>query len=343
MRENEVTMRRVISLSIAALSVAALAALAPVPSRAQEQFQFESDLLAKRRVFETTGPGFRAIHQGPNGNYYVLTAPAAAVQIYDTAGKRVGQIPSETAAAAKSAALVYGESFDVDREGRVAVCDRGANAVKLYAPNGLLATTIPVSGPTSVVLLPGGEVAVASPNMQQLVTVYDLAGKQVREYGEREEIADRADVNNQVNFGHLAADEIGNTYFAFDYLPEPTARKFDHVGYLTMEISLKTLEFQPAAQAARRAIARSDRGTPALHRIITAIGVDPQTQDVWLAIGTLLMHFDKEGQRLATFRTYMPRGARIEASTILVEPDRLLIGADPQGIYEFPRPDRPAQ
>ena len=155
-----------------------------------------------------------------------------------------------------------------------------------------------------------------------------------------EEIADRADVNRQVNLGHLATDEIGNTYFAFDYLPEPTVRKFDRVGYLTMEISLKTLEFQPAAQAARRAIARSDRGTPALHRIITAIGVDPQTQDVWLAIGTLLMHFDKDGQRLATFRTYMPDGARIEASTILVEPDRLLIGADPQGIYEFPRPDK---
>jgi hypothetical protein len=341
--KNKITMDRVISLSLAALPVAALVALAPAASRAQEPFQFESELSAKRRVFETAGPGFRAIHQGPNGNYYVLTAPSAAVQIYDAAEKRVGQIPSETAAAAKGAALVYGESFDVDRDGRVAVCDRGANAVKLYTLNGSLSATISVPGAASVALLPGGEVAVASANMPHLVTVYDLAGKEVREYGDREEIADRADVNNQVNFGHLAADEIGNTYFAFDYLPEPTARKFDHVGYLTMEISLKTLEFQPAAQAARRAIARSDRGTPALHRIITAIGVDPHAQDVWLAIGTLLMHFDKDGQRLASFRTYMPGGARLEASTILVERDRLLIGADPHGIYEFPRPDKPSQ
>jgi hypothetical protein len=333
-------MHRAISRYVTTLLAVALASIAPAPSHAQEQFQFESDLLAKRRVFESVGAGFRAIRRGPNGNYYVLTAPAAALQIYDAAGKQVGQIPSNGAATAKGAALVYGESFDMDREGRVAVCDRGANTVKIYAPNGSLAATIPISGPTSVVLLPGGEVAAASPNMPQLVTAYDLSGKQIREYGDREEIADRPDVNNQLNFGHLATDEIGNTYFAFDYLPEPTVRKFDRVGYLTMEISLKTLEFQPAAQAARRAIARSDRGTPALHRIITAVGVDPQTQDVWLAIGTLLMHFDKDGQRLATFRTYMPGGARIEASTILVEPDRLLIGADPQGIYEFPRPDK---
>ena len=80
-----------------------------------------------------------------------------------------------------------------------------------------------------------------------------------------------------------------------------------------MEISLKTLEFQPAAQAARKAIARSETGAPALHRIISAIGVDPKTQDIWLAIGTLLMHFDKDGQRIASFRTFMPDGARLEA------------------------------
>ena len=84
-------------------------------------------------------------------------------------------------------------------------------------------------------------------------------------------------------------------------------RKFDHAGYLSSEISLTTLDFQPAAQAARKAMARSETGTPALHRIISAMGVDAQTQEVWLAIGTLLMHFDKDGQRLASFRTLPAR------------------------------------
>ena len=56
-----------------------------------------------------------------------------------------------------------------------------------------------------------------------------------------------------------------------------------------------------------------------------------------------LMEFDKDGRRLASFRTYMPGGARIEASTILVERDRLLIGADPQGIYQFPHPAKSPQ
>jgi len=334
-------MIRAISLCVAALSVAAFAALAPSPFRAQEQYQFESDLIAQRRVFEAVGPGFRGIQRGPKGSYYILTAPSPAVQIYDDAGKRVGQVPAETAT--KAASLVYGESFDVDRDGNLAVSDRGANAVKVFTANGALAATIPVSGPATVAVLPGGEIAIASPNTSRLISVYDFAGRQVREYGDREEIAEIADVNNKVNLGRLEADAAGNTYFAFDYLPEPTARKFDRAGYLSMEISLKTLEFQPAAQSARRAIFRSDRGTPAYHRIITALGVDPQTQEVWLAIGTLLMQFDKDGQRLASFRTYMPGGARIEASTILVERDRLLIGADPQGIYQFPHPAKTVQ
>jgi hypothetical protein len=331
-------MHRLCTVCIASLLGAGFAAILPLPVRAQEQYQFESDLTANRRMFDSVGAGFRAIRRGPNGTYYILTAPAPAVQIYDSAGKRVGQVPSESAAAAKGASLVYGESFDVDREGRVAVCDRGANAVKIYAPNGSLATTISIPAPVSVVFVAGGEIAVTSPGSERLVTAYDLAGKVVRDFGNREEIADQADINNQVNFGHLAADYAGNIYFAFDYLPEPTVRKFDHAGYLAMEISLTTLEFQPAAQAARKAIARSETGTPSLHRIISAVGVDPQTQDVWLAVGTLLMHFDKEGQRIASFRTYTPGGTRLEPSMILVEPDRLLIGADPQGTYEFPKP-----
>ena len=315
-----------------------LAATAAIPIRAQEQFQFESELTAKRRIFESVGAGFRQMRRGPNGNYYILTAPAAAVMIFDDQGKRIGQVPSESAATAKAAALIYGESFDVDRDGRVVVCDRGANAVKIYAANGSLTTTISVPSPISIALLTGGEVAVTSPLSEHLITVYDLAGKVIRDYGDREEIANRSDINNQVNFGHLAADASGNTYFAFDYLPEPTVRKFDHVGYLASEISMKTLEFQPAAQAARKAIARSETGVPALHRIISALGVDPQSQEIWLSIGSLLIHFDKDGQRLATYRTFTPGGSRVEPATILVEPDRLLIGADPQGAFEFPKP-----
>ena len=327
----------------AAAALAAMLAFLAVPLRAQEPYQYESDLVARRRVYAAVGNGFRQIHRGPNGNYYVLTAPAGAVFVYDASGNRIGEIPNSSAAAVKGAALVYGESFDVDHDGRLAVCDRGAKSVKIYSPAGALIAAIPMSLPVSVVFLPGDEIAVASPAGEHLVTAYDLQGKLVREYGDREEIADRADINTQVNFGHLVADEMGNNYFSFDYLPEPTVRKFDHVGYLSQEIALKTLEFEPAAQAARKAIARSEsaeNSIPSLHRIISAVGVDPQTQELWIAIGTLLMRFDKDGQRLSSFRTYLPGGGRLEPSQIVVETNRLLIGTDPQGIYEFPKPQK---
>lgn len=333
-------MHRLYLLCSATVLGAVFAAVLHLPARAQEPYQYESDLVAKHRLFYPVGAGFRAIRRGPNGNHYILTAPSPAVQIYNAAGTLVGQVPSESAAAAKGSALVYGESFDVDGDGRVAVADRGANAVKIYGPGGSLTTTISVPAPVSVVFVTDGELAVVSLGSDHLVTAYDLQGIVVREYGDLEQIADEAGINRQINYGHLAADEMGNTYFAFDYMPEPTVYKFDHAGYLSNELSLKTLEFQPAAQAARKAIARSESGTPALHRIISAIGVDPKTQDIWMAIGTLLMHFDKDGQRIASFRTYLPQGARVEASMILAEPDRLLIGSDPQGIYEFPKPAR---
>src|SRR5579862_4821467 len=165
-------MPRLNSASAACALVAIFATIFLLPSRAQEPFQFETDLTAKGRVFNSVGAGFRAIRRGPKGNYYILTAPAPALQIYDAAGKRVGQIPNDSAAKVKGAALVYGESFDVDRDGRVAICDRGSNSVKIYSPDGSLAASFSVPAPESVVLLAGGEVAVASPSTYHLVTVF---------------------------------------------------------------------------------------------------------------------------------------------------------------------------
>jgi hypothetical protein len=336
-------MNRAHSVCVAAVLAVMLTAFLPLSSRAQELYQYESDLVARKRILPDVGAGFREIRIGPNGNFYVLTAPAPALVIYDASGKRIGQIPDASAATAKNAAIVYGESFDIDRDGHIVVCDRGANAIKIYSPNGTLSATIKIQAPISVTFLPGDEFLVASSNAEHLVTAYDLSGRLVRDYGDREEIADRADLNTQANFGHIAADETGNNYFSFDYLPEPTVRKFDRVGYLAMEISLKTLEFEPAAQAARKAIARSEdteNSIPSLHRIISAVGVDSHTQELWIAIGTLLMRFDKDGQRLSSFRVFLPHGGSLEPSQILVDHDKLLMGADPQGIYEYPKPQK---
>jgi hypothetical protein len=59
-----------------------------------------------------------------------------------------------------------------------------------------------------------------------------------------------------------------------------------------------------------------------------------------MCLHNTLLHFDKEGNRQSEYQIYIPSGARLEATSILVEPDRLLIGSDPLGVYDFERPDR---
>ncbi len=75
---------------------------------------------------------------------------------------------------------------------------------------------------------------------------------------------------------------------------------------------------------------------------ITAAGVDPQTKEVWAAIGDTLVHFDSGGGREEMYYLLLTDGSSLKPTSILVEPNRLLIAADPFGIYEFPRPDKPA-
>ena len=51
-----------------------------------------------------------------------------------------------------------------------------------------------------------------------------------------------------------------------------------------------------------------------------------------------MMH-ERQPERIVSGQAF-DEDARIEASVLLVEEDRLLIGADPLGVYEFARPDR---
>jgi hypothetical protein len=163
----------------------------------------------------------------------------------------------------------------------------------------------------------------------------------VREFGDPTELADRKELNRFLNIGRLTTDPDSHIYYAFSYLPEPTVRKYDRFGYAAFEINLTALEFQPTAQAARREIERQERGGPPVFKpVVTACGVDPATQEIWIALHGFLLHFDREGNRRGTYRTYTPEGARLEATTILVEPGRLLLGADPLGVYEFSRPGK---
>jgi len=268
--------------------------------------------------------------------------------------------PSMPPALVKDAKLEFASDFDVDADGRVIIADRGAGAVKIYDSQGALLSVIPVPSPISVAALPEGEIAVTNWRTEKLVQVYALRAspiggasqwKIVREFGEPADITsdDSAkELNRYVNIGRLSADQQGNLYYAFNYLPEPTVRKYDRWGFLITEFALTTPEFQPGAQSARRAIERLRQqrisfgvsNLPILHQSVTAVGVDPATQELWVAMGTQLLHFDKEGMRRGAYRTYTPDSFRVEASAILVEPARLLISSDVVGAFAFPRPDK---
>jgi hypothetical protein len=180
--------------------------------------------------------------------------------------------------------------------------------------------------------------------MQQesLVTVFGKDGQLVRDFGNPETLTERKDLNRFLNVGELSTDGLGHLYYGFKFLPEPTVRQFDRFGYAGEDVRYAALDAFPEAAAMRREIQRQERrgDTPRFKQVMTAMGVDKQSGEVWIAIGNMLLRFDKEGNRRATFRLYTPDNARIEAVAIVVEKDKLIIGGDPIGIYEFERLDK---
>lgn len=311
--------------------------------------EVDEQLLAKSRVFPGIGPGLRAIRRGADGKYYVLASPTVGVAIFDSTGKPLGVIGApplqSVASKADRSAIAFGEDCDVDANGNVYVADRSYNLIHLFSPDGKPVRSIPVNAPTSLAALPEGEVAVTSAEQSHLVTVYGPNGRVVREFGAPESLSDREDLNRYLSLGRLASDPEGHIYYGYTYMPEPLVRQYDRFGYAGLDFQFTGLDAYPEAQVERKAIEQLEKtekhqGTISLRQILTAFGVDPVHGDLWMALHNTLIHFDKEANRRSEYQIYTPKGARLEANTILVEEERLLIGADPLGVYEFPRPDR---
>jgi len=309
--------------------------------------QYDGELTATKRLLPGVGPGLRAVKRGADGNFYVLTAPGSSAAVFDSTGKLLRRIPSlednkaSSSESTNQAGITFGEDLDVDAQGTIYVADRGANAVKIWDVKGN-ERVIKIDAPVSVAALPDGEVAVATMREPSLVIVFDRNGRDVREFGDPEPISDRAELNRFLNIGMLLTDGAGHLYYAFPYLPEATVRQYDSNGYARQDIQYTGVDAWPAAQATRKEIVRQEQHgeAPVFKRILTAVGVERSTGEVWMALGDKLLHFDKDGNRRATYLIYTPEDARLDANTILVDKDHIIIGSDPLGIYEFDRPDK---
>ncbi|HSY30426.1 MAG TPA: hypothetical protein VLA42_00420 [Verrucomicrobiae bacterium] len=315
--------------------------------------QYEGELTAKRRLFPEVGVGLRAVKRGDSDKTYVLSSQG--LMVFDgkdhkllTIGSPKGDATTSkttsaggTASGAPTAGQSFAEDFDVDAAGQIYVADRAANLIVEYSADGNRLKSFRVNAPLSVAALPDSEVAVATLHDPHLILVFDKNGRDIRDFGELEEVSSREDLNRYLNSGYLATDARGDIYYAFIYTPEPTVRQYDRNGYASQTIQFAEIEAFAAAQAARKEIERQERKgkQPAFKPILTAIGVVRSTGEVWIALHNRLLRFDKDGYRKATYQLYTPDGTRLDANSIVVEKDRLLIGSDSLGIFEFERPD----
>jgi len=313
-------------------------------ARAQEPE--DVDLSAKQRILPEVGPGLRAVRQGADGRLYVLASPSPGLVVVDTKGRQlltINEMPAAADSVAASRSLIsFGEDCDVDAEGKIYVADRGANLIRVFSGDGTPLRSFAAKNPVSVAVIPEGEIAVATLREPHLVIVFDKSGKEVREFGDPEPLSERADLNRFLNIGQLGTDAQGHLYYAFGYLPEPTVRQYDHLGYAGQDIQYTAIDAMPTAVAIRKEIEKQEQKTkePFFRRVLTGLGVDRSNGEVWIALNNNLLHFDAAGTRLATYKIYTAQGARLEANTILIQKDQLIIGSDPLGLYLFDRPDK---
>jgi len=300
----------------------------------------DADLIARSRIFPSIGAGVTAIHRDAAGRYAVLTE-RGGVQIFNGSGSAVVHAPADNSPAG---AIQFGVDMDLDGQGRIYVADRARNAIQVFSGDGKFERQMHINAPTAVATLAGGEVAVASLLSPKLVTVFGAQGQVVREFGEPEKIAGRADLNRYANMGRLCRDASGRIYYSFTYMPEPTVRRYDRFGNSDFQLVLNTEEYASSAMSARKALARDDgKPTQALHTVLGPVAVDPVDGEIWMALGGRLLRFFADGTEHGSFLIFTPEEERIEASTLLVETGRILVGSSSLGVYVLPKPSATSQ
>lgn len=320
------------------VSIAALAFLAAssTPLASAQDQAFTREIAARAHVFPEIGAGVSALKRDPSGRYYVLAAPANAITIFGADGNRTGQIPN---ANSRGTRIMYASDLDLDSEGRLFVVDRGANLVRIFQADGSPIRTVPVASPLSVAALSGGEFAATSLRSAQLVNIFDARGALARTFGDIPAPAG-SERGTLLSPGRLYGDGTGQIYFVFTSLPDPTIRKYDRFGYAAYEISLPASEFKPPREAKQwTTVTIGKNGSAPPKPVIQALAVDPDTQEVWAAIGDELVHFDKDGNRRSAYHTTTKSGAPLEAAALLIEHDRILLADDPNGIFDFAFPE----
>src|SRR5260370_19089109 len=245
-------MRQRVGPIVRVLAVMCLLACAAGSAATQD----EADLSARQRIFPGVGPGLRAVKRGADGRLYILASPSPGLLVFDAQGKQVlsiNEVGVASGAASQGRSLImFGEDCDGAADGKIYVADRGANLIQVFSPEGTLLRSIAVKAPIAVAALPESEVAVGTLREPHLVIVFDKNGRDVREFGDPEPLAEREDLNRYLNIGRLATDAEGHLYYAFAYLPEPTVRQYDRLGYAGQDIQCTALEAMPSAQAARK-------------------------------------------------------------------------------------------
>src|ERR1700675_1177135 len=335
-------MHRKIGKFLAAAAATCVLALALVSTASE----VDDQLMARRRAFPSIGPGLRALRHAHDGKYYLLASPNVGIVVFDSKEKQLTVIGAPPASPASDKTphppIAFGEDCDVDAQGNLYVADRGYNLVNVISPAGVLLRSMAFNSPISLAALPEGEVAVTAPRGLHLVTVFGPTGRVVREFGDPEQLSERNDLNRYVSIGRLVSDPEGHIYYGYTYMPEPVIRQYDRFGFAKQDFQFTNIDAFSEARARRKEIERQEKRSepPSLQPILTAFGVDPVNGDVWIALHNTLLHFDREGNGRPEYQIYTKGGARIEANVVLVEENRLLIGADPLGVYEFARPDR---
>lgn len=277
----------------------ALSSIPSVPSQ-QQPTHFLDVLEAVPAFPESTRPS--RIKCDKAGNVYVLSSQDHAIAIYDANGRFVRRIGCIGMGPAE---FQYPWDFDLGRDGRIYVADRGNGRVQILGPTGTQVRQFPFPDPHSIAVLSDGRILVVGRQKGQLINTYSTTGEYLGTCG----VPIKTDVKRPeleacLNEGRVLVDDSDYIYYLFEALLVPTVRIYNSKCAAVSEVRIHGADLLPFIERAKAFIEEKERtNTLGSFRLLSGIAIDPSTGHLYVSAagGTIHVH-NRSGNKIRELR-----------------------------------------
>lgn len=212
----------------------------------------------------------------------------------------------------KKTSAVSAKEIVINDQGRIFI--GSDSSLSVFDAKGKRLNNFPIpENTTSLATFGDNGIVVAAVDSEKLITVYDLSGKVIREFGKLKQLDRNTMQNRFLNSGKVAVNKFGEVFYISTFSPNPSVQKFSSQGELLKEFVIEGATTELQLERAKDFLNEKKITCVGGYHVIRAMSIDPTTGNLWIGMNGLsetgaireesgvLYEYNTDGNKIAEY------------------------------------------